>query len=351
MKINIVCLLIVITLICQNISCLMKRSKKNREDEFFTSYNILSPYLYTYELKQLLKEKIIEYNSFCNTYLAYIKQNAYYIYLKFNSEQLDEILNDVINNNGQKSKSVKEVIINDKLREIIIKYGNLLKDLMTITLKYESEISCNSTYNFLSFLAIKAKEKEDLNFIKNSLLEQSKENIFFKNQQKQDEINIQNINLLKAKLENPKINYVGIYLSSYDDDNLSNPHYIFLKRKDKNCFYLFQSFDYLYDVDISIKAQKTLTINEICSSLLLINDNPTRKDSLRKLISYGGDVEQINDYFKGPIFVSPFIYNLEERKESIKSPKLFDKGIGILYGFNIIKYCSEHVDCTPDQTV
>lgn len=193
MKINIVCLLIVITLICQNISCLMKRSKKNREDEFFTSYNILSPYLYTYELKQLLKEKIIEYNSFCNTYLAYIKQNAYYIYLKFNSEQLDEILNDVINNNGQKSKSVKEVIINDKLREIIIKYGNLLKDLKTITLKYESEISCNSTYNFLSFLAIKAKEKEDLNFIKNSLLEQSKENIFFKNQQKQDEINIQNI--------------------------------------------------------------------------------------------------------------------------------------------------------------
>ena len=112
MKINIVCLLIVITLICQNISCLLKRSKKNREAEFFTSYNILSPYLYTYELKQLLKEKIIEYNSFCNTYLAYIKQNAYYIYLKFNSEQLDEILNDVINNNGQKSKSVKEVIIN-----------------------------------------------------------------------------------------------------------------------------------------------------------------------------------------------------------------------------------------------
>ena len=86
MKINIVYLLIVITLISQNISCLMKRSKKNREDEFFTSYNILSPYLYTYELKQLLKEKIIEYNSFCNTYLAYIKQNAYYIYLKFNSE-------------------------------------------------------------------------------------------------------------------------------------------------------------------------------------------------------------------------------------------------------------------------
>ena len=67
MKINIVCLLIVITLICQNISCLMKRSKKNREDEFFTSYNILSPYLYTYELKQLLKEKIIEYNSTCAT--------------------------------------------------------------------------------------------------------------------------------------------------------------------------------------------------------------------------------------------------------------------------------------------
>ena len=61
-------------------------------------------------------------------------------------------------------------------------------------------------------------------------------------------------------------------------------------------------------------------------------------------------MEQINDYFKGPIFVSPLIYNLEERKESIKSPKLFDKGIGILYGFNIIKYCSEHVDCTPDQT-
>lgn len=351
MKLNIICLLLVLTLACHNTLCSMKRTKKNKEDAFFTSYSILSPYLYSHENKELLKSKITEFNKFCDKHLAQIKKEAYDIYQKLNTEKLQDYLNDLIVGNVQKSQSVKEVIENANLRQTIIEYGRFLKDIKTLSSNYSSSTSCNSSYNFLSFLAFRVKEKKDLNFLKNSLTDSSKEKQFFTTQQKQTEINIENINLLKTKLDNPQINYVGIYLSSYDESNTSNPHYIFLKRKDKNSFYLFQSFIDLYDVDTSIKAKKSLNINEICTSLMRINQNQSRKHSLTKLISYGGDVEQINNYFRGPIYVYPILNKLEERKEIVKSPTFFDKGNGISHDFNIIKYCSEHDDCSPEQTV